>query len=454
MAGAPDVSKDTFTLKNDLIGKVQDGELTPDEAEQEAARLGCGPLASTPPASAYDPMRCPAWTLPMAVAWIAWRSLDDVREAWDRYREECWDWHFRRWRIGFEGSVTEGHFLEQRSNPTLSLLQLGEILKEPCDEAARGRQWKPVKQAVLELRSLLAAGTLTARAVDAHTLERVDLSEKAWRDFELIEQDHRDMLIEHRWHRGSRCYRDITVANVKVRELWPAEINCEEARVAALSPDGIGYMPLYSAARWIATQGEPAAPEPEAEAWRAAYDDLLERISASDVEVVGSAEGLKERLDGFKFAGCKIGYPFDAAPDCPQLDNDLVLVSRPYVDDECWSSGCDDSLRNRLGTRWSKLMVRKQDVASIWPFGLTADDRDGPAYRTGAPGRPTPICLVRQEFDARYQRGKTLETLMEECKLLSEHLAKNYPHVPHLKPKTIANNLRHSFNERKNRPKL
>ena len=35
----------------------------------------------------------------MSVAWIAYRTPDAVRNWWDDYRKECWDWHFREWRL-------------------------------------------------------------------------------------------------------------------------------------------------------------------------------------------------------------------------------------------------------------------------------------------------------------------------------------------------------------------
>jgi hypothetical protein len=53
---------------------VQRGEMTPADAESEAKRQGLGKLASEPDPNDYDPMREPFWTLPMTVAWIAYRA--------------------------------------------------------------------------------------------------------------------------------------------------------------------------------------------------------------------------------------------------------------------------------------------------------------------------------------------------------------------------------------------
>src|SRR5262245_44452987 len=99
---------------DDLLDRVRRGVLTPDAAEAEAERLGLGQLANTPDPSKFDPMRETWWTLPMTLAWMAWRSPDRVRWFWDAYRLQCLDWHFREWRVGPTGPVHAGHFLEKR----------------------------------------------------------------------------------------------------------------------------------------------------------------------------------------------------------------------------------------------------------------------------------------------------------------------------------------------------
>jgi hypothetical protein len=47
----------------------------------------------TPPESDpadLDPNQEIFWTLPMAIAWIAWRDPTKVRDQWDQYRKACW----------------------------------------------------------------------------------------------------------------------------------------------------------------------------------------------------------------------------------------------------------------------------------------------------------------------------------------------------------------------------
>lgn len=66
-------------------------------------------------------------------------------------------------------------------------------------------------------------------------------------------------------------------------------------------------------------------------------------------------------------------------------------------------------------------------------------------YRTGAPGRPTSIHLVMQEFERRTAAGLVRATLLEEAAELCEWVAVNHPGAPRLTIKTIKNRLRHAY---------
>jgi hypothetical protein len=113
-----------FTLRDRLIDEVKHGLLTPEQAEAEAVQRGLGPLATTPDLDNFDPMSEAHWTLTMAAAWIAFRTTEAVREWWDKYRDECQVWRFQPWRLGLDGPVKEGHFLERRPRATLALFQI------------------------------------------------------------------------------------------------------------------------------------------------------------------------------------------------------------------------------------------------------------------------------------------------------------------------------------------
>src|SRR5690606_16231477 len=96
--------------RDSLLDRAKYGEITGDEADAEAKRLGLDPFARVPAPDDFDPMAEANWTLSMAVSWIAHRTAEAVREAWPAYRERCRHWFWRRWRNGPEGEVHEGWF--------------------------------------------------------------------------------------------------------------------------------------------------------------------------------------------------------------------------------------------------------------------------------------------------------------------------------------------------------
>src|SRR6516162_8545233 len=87
------------TPRDILIDRVRRGELTPEDAEQEAERHGFGPLATKPPPTEFDPDKMHWWSLPMAVAWIAWRNSASVREHYAEYAQKCLYWIPGSWNV-------------------------------------------------------------------------------------------------------------------------------------------------------------------------------------------------------------------------------------------------------------------------------------------------------------------------------------------------------------------
>ncbi len=53
-----------------------------------------------------------------------------------------------------------------------------------------------------------------------------------------------------------------------------------------MKPEAAGYMPLYCAAQWIATQGGEIDIDPEdVDIWRPAYSALIDFISSGQVAI-------------------------------------------------------------------------------------------------------------------------------------------------------------------------
>jgi hypothetical protein len=438
------------TVRDDIIDKVRRGEMTPQHAEVEAARRGIKPFASEPEPAGFDPMCEAWWSLPMAIAWIAWRSPHNVREFWDAYRSECRDWNCREWRDGPDGPVYAGHFLEQRRPATLSSLLFAER-----HDSAQGLLPHAINDAKAKLWEALGENSCQATGVSTETGERVVIPDYAWRDLHDIEERGRDVL-RVREANGvwiDRGYNDVALRRQNIMAIWQPR-RLEERRYelpALVKPEGPGYMPLYCAAQWIATRGGTVKIDPgDLTVWQDAFAQLLARIASDEVTVTGLQEGQRKKLEGHIFAGMLVDFPFHDTPFNLLVSEELYLSSCVYIDEEHWQKGWNDVLETRHGAKWSKLMALKSDVARCWPFGVSQATIEEPVqiHHTGAPGRPSLMHLVEAEYRARCNRGEAEASIGAEAKALAEWLQNKHPDVPRLKPKSIANRLRHEHRER------
>jgi hypothetical protein len=109
---------------------VRRGNLSPDEAENEAAKQGFGPLATVPDPLEFDPDEMAWWSLPMAVAWIAWRNGTSVRKHCAEYRDKWLIWIRGSWSLptedGNEFKRIDGHELKTVGPSTVCRLSLSE----------------------------------------------------------------------------------------------------------------------------------------------------------------------------------------------------------------------------------------------------------------------------------------------------------------------------------------
>jgi hypothetical protein len=75
-----------------LICRVKLGEIEPNEAEEQARKIGLEPLTRKLDSKEFDPMTMACWTFPMAVSWIAWRSLEAVRRVHPDFLFQSREW--------------------------------------------------------------------------------------------------------------------------------------------------------------------------------------------------------------------------------------------------------------------------------------------------------------------------------------------------------------------------
>lgn len=440
MAMSDDPSTD-HDQRERLFDRARVGEITGDEADAEAIQLGLGSLSSRPGPEAFRPEAMADWTLPMTLAWIVYLDLDTVRDWHAPYRAECWHWMHQKWRVGFDGPVHTGWLLEQRLPPTLSLFGTSVSVDRVDGEGPQPTM--SAREARESLWAMLREGFLKASGFDLSTGRRREIPPLEWH--ELVPVEGHGEVDEVRHGLLGEGYRDVLLPSAPVRSYWHKKDPALDRLPDLMPPTGFGYMPLYCAAQWIATEGGQRHFDPtDVAQWRPAYRDLLEAISSEAVRIVGVSDHRTIPVPPYLFAGIRVEHPHEEMDLDTLFSDELVLRSYPYVDEEHWLKGGDDALVDRRGDRWSRLMVEKSDVRTLWQFAAT------PQTSTGLPGRPA---LSRHLIDDELQRrglANELEgTLREQAGVLVAWLRVTYPKHQPPKPRVVENNIRVEYHRLK-----
>ena len=424
-------------IKDELFRRASTGELTGEQADDEAVRLGLGSLSRRPDPKEFKPEAETHWTIPMAVAWIAYLDLDEVREWSAPYRSECFDWRWQRWRVGFDGPVHEGWHLEQRHKPTLSLLSLSSIYDKVTDDRELAM---PVKDAREALWVALREGFFAATGIDTESGRRVEIPALEWH--ELIPVEAQGESDEVRRGLLGSGYREVLLPTKPLQGFWRRPAPRERITLPPIMPPtGFGYMPLFFAAQWIATEGGTVDIDPDdVRVWQEPFADLLAAIASGAVKVVGVNGHQTQPVPAHLFIGMQVDYPYADTSIEMILSDELVLRSHPYVDDEHWRKGFDDALVSRGGDRWKRLTVERADIRRLWPF--TAKQETS----TGLPGRPAKARhLIGDEMKRRAAESRLAASLAQEAKALLSWLTISHPTVARPTERTIANNLRNEY---------
>lgn len=200
-------------------------------------------------------------------------------------------------------------------------------------------------------------------------------------------------------------------------------------------PEGAGDFPLYCAAQWIVTQGGNRIFDPsEKSVWDAAYDELKARIRSGLISVTGIRNGSPEKIGDHIFSSSlRVDLPFADASFDLIVSDELYLSSYAYIDPEHWHDGFDDSLKSCNTVVWSKLTVPKSEVANCWPFKNP--------IRTGKPGRPSGMHLIKEQHRKRIERGEIESSVGMEAKHL-EYWYATQPALPPVHADRIENEIR------------
>jgi hypothetical protein len=101
------------------------------------------------------------------------------------------------------------------------------------------------------------------------------------------------------------------------------------------------------------------------------------------------------------------------------------------------------------GTQFEQMLFPSAAVLAIWPMPGTAQI-ESTAPKSGAPGRPSSMHLIEQEFQRRVAEGKIEGRLSQQARVLADWQKATHPDQPNATPKTIENRIRSAFRRARN----
>jgi hypothetical protein len=350
-----------------LIDRVRRGQIGPDEAELEAKKQGFGPLATKPNPFAFDPDEMPWWSLPMAVAWIAWRNRTSVQEHCAEYRDKWLIWICGSWSLptedGNEFKRIDGHELKTVGPSTVCRLSLSETWLKSKGQLPTTTKMT-VSEAEKQLFAALAAGRIGAIAKDA-TGNVVDIPKREWPYLELWEDGQRDVL-KHDSLEQPAAFSDIKLARDDLKKLWEEDL-IQPCMIEPMMRAGTaGYVPLCSAFHWIMTEaGQAVQHLQNSELWKVSVQRLLPLISTGEVQIIGTPNsgGAPKEIEGAIFAGILVSEPTGASFELITGAKPWISCI-PYAGEEDWRTSCNDELflDGSAAAAWTHLQVKKADV--------------------------------------------------------------------------------------------
>jgi hypothetical protein len=347
-----------------LIDRVRRGELTPEDAEQEAERHGFGPLATKPPLTEFDPDKMHWWSLPMAVAWIAWRNSAIVRDHCAEFAKQCLYWTSQSWNVpinnGTEFARIEGHELKELGRPTVCRLALAEALPPIMT----------VAEAEKQLFAELAAGRIIAIAKDA-TGNVVEIPQREWPYLQRYEEGQADVL-KYAALDSRAAFSEIKLERESLEQVWPQSlVNANEPRLPILPT--FGAISLALAAHWIASERGTvpillSVTNTNSERWRNAYRDLAGAICAGHVEATGRKDenAAPEPIPAHLFADIPVCFPsHDLASDKALFEH---VVTDKFQLEACPDQdGSGAEIREGRKVWFARVHVNAAQVLVQWP---------------------------------------------------------------------------------------
>lgn len=200
--------------RRSILESIRKGSLTPDEGERRAEKTGLPSLRQPDPdASLFSPDALSFWSPAMVVAWIVWRSLDEVLLETQDFNDAREVW--QEVKMG-HGEIT-GWRLSVAPRPDMTMVNR----TYPFTAGHREAPTERVSDAVDELMNELREGRLTATGVE--------LPRRIPRKIE----PHEWLQLRHGWSPSDgdtfyftsdarRHFVSIELRQSQVTAIWPA----------------------------------------------------------------------------------------------------------------------------------------------------------------------------------------------------------------------------------------
>jgi hypothetical protein len=218
------MSKCLDELRDKLITKARNGEITPQEAEAEAKAAGLPPFATQPEFAAFDPMAESRWPIVKAIAWITWRDLQLVMEQGAAFRSLCSSWAFHEWseptENGEQLAKHAGWFLEPWPPSNAVFLSFLDSDLRSSGRLPASARLTP-REAAGELWRALSEGRLKAEGFDKGG-SLVEIRAGEWAHLKLFAEHNQDVV------KYDPLDRDEPFTKVRLRRddllaIWPGE---------------------------------------------------------------------------------------------------------------------------------------------------------------------------------------------------------------------------------------
>lgn len=214
------------SLRGTLLTELKNGRIKKDEAVVIAEARGVN-LLTNPNPSEYDPLLEIGWTLAMAVAWIATRDIDIVRDQMNSWRTA--KEYLKTSKVLDDDTQKEMEVWNVESSEKASLMLLAYEEFQSDDARLASDSSKPLVSeyhtAIKDLWLKLGNGELVARAtVEGHIGQVIE--QDRWQYLENNVADFGQEYVCYKDHQnGGKKWFDVIVPLKEMLRIWPDTAN-------------------------------------------------------------------------------------------------------------------------------------------------------------------------------------------------------------------------------------